>query len=54
METWWEHQNPQKSQKLNPLPERKKLSPLDCMWSFLVGCMKFVFLKRFVAIFSLG
>jgi hypothetical protein len=35
--------------------ERKKLSPPECMWSFLVGCMKFVFLKRFVvAIFSPG
>ncbi len=27
METWWEHQNPQNSQKPNPLPRKKKIEP---------------------------
>ncbi len=64
--TWWEplgnlmgayfqHIGNQKIKKISLPPkktQRKKLSPLECMLSFLIGYMKFLFPKLFVTIFK--
>jgi hypothetical protein len=51
---WWEYKKLKKSMPTKLFPKGKKVSPLKCMFCYLIGCMQILFLKLVVMIFGLN